>query len=111
MYRLCIAHDGPKTADPTLAPLRSAFVPTFREDSQQCAVAGHNSRPSPGSLVFAAACGSRRPTLPNCLVGIVPHFGPHRLQMTFEEGAAVPPNTAAIRVRIQDLKAKHLQIF
>jgi hypothetical protein len=75
------------------------------------AVAGHNSRPSSGSLVLAAACGSRRPTLPNCLVGIVPHFGHHRLQMTFEEGAAVPPNTAAIRVRIQDLKAKHLQIF
>src|SRR5260370_3705793 len=29
-----------------------------------------------GSLVFAAACGSPRPTLPNCLVVIVPHFSP-----------------------------------
>jgi hypothetical protein len=37
VYRLCIAHDGPKTADPTLAPLRSAFVPTFREDRSNSA--------------------------------------------------------------------------
>jgi hypothetical protein len=44
-------------------------------------------------------------------LGIVPRFGHHRLKMTLEEGAAVPSHAAAIRVRIQDLKAKHLQIF
>ena len=31
--------------------------------------------------------------------------------MTLEEGAAIPSHTAAIRVRIQELKAKPLQIF
>jgi hypothetical protein len=66
----------------------------------------------PGKIIgFAAACGSRRPTLPKCFLGIVPQFGHHRLQMTFEEGAAVPSHAAAIRARIHDLKAKHLQIF
>jgi hypothetical protein len=54
VYRLCIAHDGPKTADPTLAPLRSAFVPTFREDSQQCAVAGSQF---PTFAWIASFCG------------------------------------------------------
>src|SRR5271169_5966330 len=63
------------------------------------------------SSVFAAACGSRRPTLPKCFLGIVPQFGHHRLQMTFEEGAAVPSRAAAIRVRSQEPKAKHLQIL
>ncbi len=42
-------------------------------------------RTSASKLVFAAARGSPRPTLPS--------------------------HTAAIRVGIQDLKAKHLQIF
>jgi hypothetical protein len=50
------------------------------------------------SSVFAAAGGSRRPTLPKCFLGIVPQFGHHRLQMTFEEGAAIPSHAAAIRV-------------
>ena len=63
------------------------------------------------SSVFAAPGGSRRPALPKCFLGIVPQFGHHRLQMTFEEGAALSSHAAAIRVRIQDLKAKHLQIF
>lgn len=63
------------------------------------------------ALVFAAACGSPRPTFPNCFLGVVPHFGHHRLQMTLKERTPVPSHTAAIRVGIQDLKAKHLQIF
>jgi hypothetical protein len=63
------------------------------------------------SSVVAAACGSQGPTLPKCFLGIAPQFGHHRLQMTFEEGAGVPSHAATIRVGIQDLKAKHLQIF
>jgi hypothetical protein len=52
-----------------------------------------------------------QPTLPKCFLGIVPQLGHHRLQMTFEEGAAVPSHTAATGFWIQDLKAKPLQIF
>ena len=48
--------------------------------------------------------------MPKCFLGIVPQFGHNRLQMTFEEGAAVPSHAAAIGVRVQDLKAKHLQM-
>ena len=58
------------------------------------------------STVLRRRAVPRRPTLPKCFLGIVPQFGHHRLQMTFEEGAAVPSHVAAIRVRIQDLKAK-----
>ena len=66
--------------------------------------------PPHGSLVCAGVVWFPRPTFPN-LLGIVPHFGNHRFQMTFEEGMAVPSHTTAIRVGIQDIKAKHLPIF
>jgi len=66
----------------------------------------------PGKII--SSCGGvlfPKADLAKCFLSIVPQFGHHRLQMTFEEGAAVPSHAAAIRARIHDLKAKHLQIF